>query len=55
LAGGLVAPQLRTDQILEGSYGLRKWGEGYVYQDKNFEVRVAPDITVSFKDKHVKH
>jgi hypothetical protein len=49
----LWAPQLRPDNILEGSYGLRKWGEGYVYQDQKFEARVAPDGTVSFKDKHV--
>ena len=48
----LWAPQLRPEHILEGSYGLRKWGEGYVYRDQKFEARVAPDGTVSFKDKH---
>ncbi|HEX7506100.1 MAG TPA: hypothetical protein VF550_04965 [Polyangia bacterium] len=47
------APQLRPDNTLEGSYGLRRWGEGYVYQDQKFEARVAPDGTVSFKDKHL--
>ena len=49
----LWAPQLRPDNSLEGSYGLRKWGEGYVYQDQKFEARVAPDGTVSFKDTHL--
>jgi hypothetical protein len=49
----LWAPQLRPDNTLEGSYGLRKWGEGYMYQDQKFEARVAPDGTVSFKDKHL--
>jgi hypothetical protein len=48
----LWAPQLRPDHTLEGSYGLRKWGEGYLYQDQKFEARVAPDGTVSFKEKH---
>ena len=47
----LWAPQLRPDNILEGSYGLREWGEGYVYLDPKFEARIAPDGTVSFKDK----
>jgi hypothetical protein len=46
------APQLRPIDTLEGSYGLRKWGEGYVYEDDKFEARVAPDGTVGFKDKH---
>jgi hypothetical protein len=49
----LWAPQVRPVDTLEGSYGLRKWGEGYLYQDQKFEARVAPDGTVSFKDKHV--
>jgi hypothetical protein len=45
------APLLRPIDTLEGSYGLRRWGEGYVYEDDKFEARVAPDGTVSFKDK----
>jgi hypothetical protein len=49
----LWAPQLRPDHTLDGSYGLSKWGEGYLYQDQKFEARVAPDGTVSFKDKHL--
>ena len=47
------APQLRPAHILEGSYGLRRWGQGYLYQDQKFEARVAPDGTVSFKDRQV--
>jgi hypothetical protein len=46
------APRLRPVDLLEGSYGLRRWGEGYRYEDQKFEARVAPDGTVSFKDKH---
>ncbi|HEX7507047.1 MAG TPA: hypothetical protein VF550_09765, partial [Polyangia bacterium] len=49
----LWAPQLRPDNTLEGRYGLRRWGEEYVYQDLKFEARVAPDGTVRFKDEHV--
>jgi hypothetical protein len=45
-------PQLRPIDKLEGSYPLHQWGDGYVYQDSKFEARVAPDGTVSFKDKH---
>jgi hypothetical protein len=45
------APQLRPIDTLEGSYGLRRWGDGYVYEDDKFEARVAPDGTASFKDK----
>jgi hypothetical protein len=45
-------PQLRPLDTVEGSYRLRKWGEGYVYEDSKFEARVAPDGTVSFKDMH---
>ena len=47
------APRLKPADTLEGSYPLAKWGQGYVYQDSKFEARVAPDGTVSFKDKHI--
>lgn len=40
-----------TAASTEGSYGLRKWGRGYLYEDARFEARVAPDGTVTFKDK----
>jgi hypothetical protein len=46
------APHLRPVDTLEGSYALRKWGEGYVYEDARFEARVAPDGTVTFKNRH---
>lgn len=46
------APRARALDTLEGSYSLRKWGQGYLYEDAKFEARVAPDGTVSFKDKH---
>jgi hypothetical protein len=47
----LWAPQLKRVDLREGSYDLRKWGEGYLYQDSKIEARVAPDGTVSFKDR----
>lgn len=47
------APQVRPVDRLEGSYGLRRWGNGYLYEDEKFEARVAPDGTVGFKDKRV--
>jgi hypothetical protein len=51
--GGLPlwVPQMRPAATVEGSYGLRLWGKGYFYEDSKFEARVAPDGTVSFKDK----
>lgn len=45
------APQLKPVDNLEGSYGLHKWGEGFYWDNPRFEARVAPDGTVSFKDK----
>jgi hypothetical protein len=47
----LWAPRLQAATTVEGSYGLRKWGRGYFYEDARFEARVAPDGTVTFKDK----
>jgi hypothetical protein len=49
----LWAPRLRPDATLSGSYGMRKWGEGFLYEGPKFEARVAPDGTVSFKDRHL--
>jgi hypothetical protein len=45
------APQPKAADTSDGIYGLRKWGRGYLYEDSKFEARVAPDGTVSFKDR----
>jgi hypothetical protein len=39
-----------SDQVV---YGLRRVGEGYVYDDPRFEARVARDGVVTFKDKRL--
>jgi len=38
--------------VVEGGYGLRISGHGYLYRGPRFEARIAWDGTVSFKDKH---
>jgi hypothetical protein len=46
-------PTLRRADLEEGAtYGLRRWGEGYVYDNPKFEARVARDGVVTFKDRH---
>jgi hypothetical protein len=45
------APRVQSSASVDGSYGLHKWGRGYFYDDPKFEARVAPDGTVTFKDK----
>ena len=50
----LWAPRVQPPAAtVEGSYGLRKWGRGYFYDDAKFEARVAPDGTVTFKSKRI--
>lgn len=49
----LWAPRVQPATSVEGSYGLRKWGRGYFYEDAKFEARVAPDGIVTFKDKRL--
>ena len=54
--GGLPlwAPTLKPAQVENtGTYALRKWGYGYVWEDSKFEARVGRDGVVTFKDKHV--
>ena len=43
----------RVDLAEEAYYGLRREGEGYVYEGDQFEAHVARDGVVTFKDKHV--
>lgn len=43
----------RVDLAEEAHYGLRRAGEGYVYDSPRFEARVARDGVVTFKDKRV--
>lgn len=46
------APTLRRADLEDGAtYGLRRWGEGYVYDSPKFEARVARDGVVTFKDR----
>jgi hypothetical protein len=42
----------RGDVEDSATYGLRKWGLGYLWENQWFEARVAPDGVVTFKDKH---
>jgi hypothetical protein len=49
----LWAPTLkRADLEDAATYGLRKSGEGYVYENPKFEARIARDGVVTFKDRH---
>jgi hypothetical protein len=43
----------RVDLAEEAYYGLRRQGEGYVYESAQFEAQVARDGVVTFKDKHI--
>ncbi len=51
-AGPAGRTRLDPAAMVQGGYGLRLSGRGYAYEDQNFEARVAPDGTVSFRDKH---
>ncbi len=42
----------RIDLAEEAAYGLRRAGDGFVYETSRFEARVARDGVVSFRDKH---
>jgi hypothetical protein len=42
----------RVDLTEEAYYGLRREGDGYVYESAQFEAHVARDGVVSFRDKH---
>jgi hypothetical protein len=42
----------RVDLTEAAYYGLRREGDGYVYESAQFEAHVARDGVVSFKDKH---
>jgi hypothetical protein len=49
----LWAPTLKRGDVEEAAtYGLHKWGEGYVYDGSKFEARVGRDGVVTFKDRH---
>ena len=42
----------RVDVSSEAEYGLRRAGEGYVYETPHFEARVGHDGVVHFTDRH---
>ena len=53
--GGLPlwAPRLKRADVEDAAtYGLRRWGEGYFWENAKFEARVGRDGLVTFKDKH---
>ena len=53
--GGLPpwAPLLKRGDVENAAaYELRRWDEGYVWENEKFEAHVARDGVVSFKDKH---
>ena len=47
-----VPKSKHIDLEKEAIYGLRRAGDGYVYDSPRFEARVARDGVVYFKDKH---
>jgi hypothetical protein len=49
----LWAPMLKPSQVEDAaSYGLRRTGDGYVWEHSKFDARVGHDGIVHFKDKH---
>jgi len=47
-----VPPPYRTDVEDSATYGLRRYGKGYLWENQQFEAQVAPDGLVTFKAKH---